>query len=454
MGSFPGGRASAGGVQLELNANQSIATGTASDTLLTWSAAALWDPDTEWTGGASTTFTVPAGWSFLRVLGNIRFTTHATGARRVRVLINDADSALYGNESHRVPVSASAWQTNYASGIIAVSPGDTVKIGVIQNSGGALNVEKHNNTWVSILKWEPRAFVHADLTAAETIVTSTLTEIPFDRAVRDDFSETQNPGWASANPEQIVVPGGSRRYHVYAGCELESAAGSSFLNLNQSNGSAHTGPAVEHEKGHSDANIKNYDNWNGPVIQNPSLPAHDNTFRLEYRHNHGSDRDLLAAFLQVEDARDSFLSLITKSANQTIASASSTTVTHDETVIEDDAGFGSGSANSLRVPARPGGGAWSYALIHFGQPWGTSADDDRLHFMEVDTGGGFAGWKGSGVSVCQASNLERSRVALTGFYPVPAEGDEFRLRAWQNTGVGISILGDANSQYFALELFR
>lgn len=455
MGSFPGGRDSEGGVQLELAANQAIATGTAADTLLTWHATPLWDPDGIWTGGAANEFVVPANWDYIRVLGNVRFAVNTTGSRRIRVLINGADNALHGNTSTRTPQSSSQWRGNVASGIIAVSENDTVKIGVIQDSGGNLNAEKNNETWIAILKWVPRGFVHADLTAVEPIADNTLTEIPFDRAVRDDFALTETPGWLSADPTKIVVPGGSRRYRVYAGFEMETAAGTTFMSLDQSNGTAHTGPTTSNEKGQTDSNVKNYDCWNGPVIQNPSFSGQDNTFRLKFRQQSGGEQDLAAGtYLQIEDARDSFIGVDTKSADQTITTATTTVISQNENVISDDAGFNSGAANTLRVPAKPGGGSWAFGLIYMGQPLDIDTNGERFNTMEIDTGGGFAAFKGVASIIYRNSGAERGRVAIIGFYPAPATGDEFRLTTWQNSGSDKDILGNANSQYFALELFR
>jgi hypothetical protein len=154
----------------------------------------------------------------------------------------------------------------------------------------------------------------------------------------------------------------------------------------------------------------------------------------------------------VEAARYAFGCLRRKATNQSLATATRTVITMDGSeMYSDDPGFLSGEANTLRVPA----GTWAFALIYAGQPWSPDSNYDRWMELELKPGGGAWGsWRGQAGIMARASNLERSRFSMVGFIPNPSEGDEVRLLGWQNTGIDQDVLGNANSQYFAMELFR
>lgn len=96
-------------------------------------------------------FTAPSWASKMRMTGLIRFAPNATGSRGYSVLHS---SGSYTTPTHAVLMqAASAVQTSLQiiTGLLSITPGDSYKIQVYQNSGGALNVEgASNETYVTV----------------------------------------------------------------------------------------------------------------------------------------------------------------------------------------------------------------------------------------------------------------------------------------------------------------
>jgi hypothetical protein len=179
-------------------------------------------------------------------------------------------------------------------------------------------------------------------------------------------------------------------------------------------------------------------------------------YKMTLKHEHGSDRDLDAAFMQIEDATDAYESMITNSADRTLTWNVQTTMTYDEVAHSNDPEFqGGSSASKLTVPPHPTGGSWAYGLLYIGQAWSFNQTADRWFYTRVDTGGGFASYKGFPTNIQKSSTQSRTRMHAVGFINAPGEGDEYEGRIWHNRNDVQSedILGDHSGQYFAMELF-
>ncbi len=449
-GTFFPGRTSQGGVMLELAADQVIAHGSGTTETLIWHATPLWDPDNIWTGGASDTFTVPSGWTHLRVISNFRYGTDTDGARRFRVLVNDVAGALHGGCTQSNPDSSSQIRMNLVSGIIAVAENDTIKVDTTQTSGGNLSVEKDQETWIAIFKWNGIEYTHVKLAATIELTTATSIPIPFDTEVLDNL-EIAN---VAQDPSLLNTPPGGGLYRIYGGIEIDAVAEDISLGFANSDENVLGDGFPKTNMRENVSEFGCFDNIYSPV-QLPSTPSYEDVLKLLIRHTHGSDRTLLSAFMQVERADDAFATLLQSSADQTISNATVTTITYDTTLWGSSPGvFTGGSSGSIVVPAVPGGGSWAYAILTMTKT-GSGNTFDRYFEMQVDTGGGFADWKGIPAIIQQASSSGEPTITATGVYPSPSATDEFRVFWWQNTSGNETIDGDTElSDQFTLELFH
>ncbi len=85
--------------------------------------------------------------SRVRLLGNIRWQSSATGERLALITKNSA--AFPGQPMARHGVAGLAGQ-NLASPALAVTAGDVFELSVWQSAGASLNVEADSQTWFAI----------------------------------------------------------------------------------------------------------------------------------------------------------------------------------------------------------------------------------------------------------------------------------------------------------------
>ena len=459
LGTHAFARKSQGGITLELSAaTQSIATGASSDTALLWHATPKWDPGSLWTGGAADEFVIPAGWTHIKVMGMVLWTANTTGARSARILINDVRDPLYGGNTAEEPFSASDGRSHCISGIIPVSENDTVKLGVSHNRGSALTVKQDFMTSLTILKWNTTKYTHIKLSAAQAITTGTATTVLFDELVYDGLGI-----FDSANPEVLdmdraTMKAAGRRYQCFGGVEFETAlTGSAMARFEGSlaGGNSHTHhPREEYGINTSDTGFNAMLCMFSPAAPIPSsdIPI-EGGITFACKHQHGSDRDVLKGYLQIEDASDAFNSIITNSGNQVVSASTVELFVNDTVDLSVDADFQTGtSTDYLNVPAHPTGGTWLYAIATACMPWDTTAGRDRLSYLHVDVGAGPVNVHGTVNHVRNIDTFDRHHQTVYMFHPLPVADDEYRGNVWQNE-VGSRTMSGNLHQHFSLELF-
>ena len=132
------------GAMVKLATDEPIADST--DMVIPWGATEF-DTEGFWDAGNPTRLTVPSGVSRVRLLGNIRWQSSATGERQVLVTKNGA--AFQGQPMARHGAAGLAGQ-NLTSPALAVSPGDVFELSVWHSAGASLNVEADSQTWFAI----------------------------------------------------------------------------------------------------------------------------------------------------------------------------------------------------------------------------------------------------------------------------------------------------------------
>lgn len=130
---------------MSLSANQLIPDNGANTNYVQFDTVE-WDNAGLYTGTPGKLY-VPAGYHWLRAVGNICWDINATGYRREEIEIN---GGAFMPSAHIVqPATAAGEGTcmNLSRGWTPVSPGDYVILYVKQNSGGGLNVVSTAFTW-------------------------------------------------------------------------------------------------------------------------------------------------------------------------------------------------------------------------------------------------------------------------------------------------------------------
>lgn len=117
------------------SSNQSIATGV--NTSIVFDTV-LYDSGNLYSGAADE-FIIPTGFNKVRLVGNALWDANATGTRRLRPEINGSAIAG-GGEIQATPTASGATGANVASSELNLMGADSVKLTVLQDSGGPLDV--------------------------------------------------------------------------------------------------------------------------------------------------------------------------------------------------------------------------------------------------------------------------------------------------------------------------
>lgn len=99
---------------------------------------------------ANNRFVIPAGWEYARLAARADFSSNATGRRDIEIQKNGA--GFPGQMQLRSNATNAADRIGGETAIIPVSEGDLFTVVVVQNSGGAIDLQGGNNTWFSIEK--------------------------------------------------------------------------------------------------------------------------------------------------------------------------------------------------------------------------------------------------------------------------------------------------------------
>lgn len=141
------GKTSASGVsskpicEVHLTSNKSIAN--SADTLISWDATG-YNTDNMWVGSVPTQITVQTAGKY-RISVTTDWAPNVTGARLTKILVNGTANAnsVATTQTGANPVAiATAYSTVYTA---ALAAGATIFVDVLQNSGGALNLEVNTN---------------------------------------------------------------------------------------------------------------------------------------------------------------------------------------------------------------------------------------------------------------------------------------------------------------------
>lgn len=119
------------------SANQSLSDDTT--TVLTWNTE-TYDTDSIHDNVVSNSYLlVPAGVTRVRLSARVYFASNATGRRSLNIY-NDTASVV-GQATENIPSpGAFSFPITLTTAVMTVTPGDSLAISAIQNSGGALNV--------------------------------------------------------------------------------------------------------------------------------------------------------------------------------------------------------------------------------------------------------------------------------------------------------------------------
>ena len=460
LGTHAFARKSQGGITLELSAaTQSIATGASTTETLIWNDPAIWDSTGSlWDGGGdSDEFVIPSGWTHIKVMASVFWATDTAGSRRARILINDVADPLYGSNTADVLVSSSPAHSHLVSGIIAVSENDTVKLDVTQDSGGAVDVSLDERTSITILKWNTTRYTHIKLGSAQTITTATATKILFDELVYDGLGifDADNP--AVLDMDQSNAKAAGRRYQCFGGVHFEtSILGTLMARFDSATeGTPQTHHMrEEYEVNETDSNFGAMICMFTPATGIPSENApNDGGIGFAVKHEHGSDRDVLNGYLQIEDASDAFNCILTNSANQVVSPSTVESYVQNEVPHTDSSEFQDGTgASYLNVPAHPTGGTWLYAIATACMPWDTTVGNDRLSYIQVDVGAGLVDIEGTVHHRTRQGGMDRLHHAVYFFNSLPVADDEYRGNVWHNEVGNRTMLANEH-QHFSLELF-
>ncbi|MGA0564181.1 hypothetical protein ACO2RV_17180 [Ancylobacter sp. VNQ12] len=139
-----------GGTLMRLSANLSITT-SGTEQIVDWS---FQDSDTfdMWVVGAPSRITIPSNWpagTLVEITAGAVWAANATGVRQIRVLKNGA--TLAGQPSSLESSAGAVYQHKQViTTTIAVSPSDYLTVGVLQTSGGALDLVADGSTFFHV----------------------------------------------------------------------------------------------------------------------------------------------------------------------------------------------------------------------------------------------------------------------------------------------------------------
>jgi len=148
------------GAQVSKSGDQSIASGTASNTTLTWEALRY---DTEvntanpiWSSGSNTLLTVPPGVSSVRITIGINWDDNGTAAgsgvmRQVILLKNGA--GFVGSPTNQIaPTIGNNTVVNVVSAVLPVNGGDTfsIRVNQVSTAAAACDIIQANATWFAM----------------------------------------------------------------------------------------------------------------------------------------------------------------------------------------------------------------------------------------------------------------------------------------------------------------
>ena len=145
-----GGGSASYGVSARVRRTSSFSVPSSTNTVIPFSEA-LWDTGGFWTAGSPTVFTIPADGVYL-VGVQVIYATNSNGMRVVDVLTNASNARL-----NRTQVCASSGGSTAlnATAALDLSAGDTISLGLWQNSGSAVDayaVAGSDATSMSILR--------------------------------------------------------------------------------------------------------------------------------------------------------------------------------------------------------------------------------------------------------------------------------------------------------------
>jgi hypothetical protein len=132
------------GAMVKLTADEPVAD--SADTVIPWDAIEF-DTEGFWDAGNPTRLTCRAGVSRVRLLGNLRWQSRATGERQALVTKNGA--AFQAQPMARHDAAGLAGH-NVISPALAVSPGGVFELSVWQSAGASLNVEADSQVWFAM----------------------------------------------------------------------------------------------------------------------------------------------------------------------------------------------------------------------------------------------------------------------------------------------------------------
>jgi hypothetical protein len=132
------------GAMVKLTADEPVVDST--DTIIPWDATEF-DTEGFWDAGNPTRLTVPSRVSRVRLLGNVRWQSSATGERQTPITKNGA--AFMGQPMARHGAAGLTVQ-NLTSPALAVSEGDVFELSVWHSAGASLDVEAYSQTWFAI----------------------------------------------------------------------------------------------------------------------------------------------------------------------------------------------------------------------------------------------------------------------------------------------------------------
>ncbi len=132
------------GALVKLTADEPVAD--SADVAIPWGATEF-DTDGFWDSGNPTRLTVPGGVSRVRLLGNVRWQSSATGERQILITKNGV--AFQGQPMARHGAAGLTGQ-NLVSPALAVSEGDVFELPVWHSAGGSLDVEADSQSWFAI----------------------------------------------------------------------------------------------------------------------------------------------------------------------------------------------------------------------------------------------------------------------------------------------------------------
>ena len=260
------------GALVKKSANQSISNG--ADNTLTFDQE---EYDTDAIHDNSTNnerLTVPSGVTKVRLVGNVRWASNASGYRQIKFNKNGANFLGLGGVLQIN--TATSMDESISSPILEVTSGDYFELIVFQNSGSALNVLTSDFTYFAmeiVERTPPRALLK--IFTSQQITENTPTVLNWDAASYDPeslFTITQ--------PSVLDIPANAIKARLRAGVRWESNASGYRRIRFLKNGTPHfDGNAVDTRAAVSGIETE-------VVIQTPVLDVvQGDEFEVEVAHN-------------------------------------------------------------------------------------------------------------------------------------------------------------------------